>query len=118
MFSKPVPFTTGKIFLGRSQTHQVAQRRQKKLEEFCQVVPTHTQRDTNSCTCVHCTNWLNVIPFMGRFDITCMVTEQHQVGGLTLECHLCVHANRNASDIIFPLREVYIYIYACMNVYT
>ena len=110
MFSKPVPFTTGKIFLGRSQTHQVAQRRQKKLEEFCQVVHTHTERHTNSCACVHCTNWLNVIPFMARFDITCMVTEQHQVGGLTLECHLCVHANRNASNIIFPLREVYMYV--------
>ena len=50
---------------------------------------------------------MNVIPFMDGYDITHMVTVQHQVARLTLEGHLCVHANENASYVNFPLRELY-----------
>ena len=32
----PLPPLTGRVF-GRSQVHQVAEKRRKKIEEFCQV---------------------------------------------------------------------------------
>lgn len=42
----PLPDLPGKILFGRSQVHQVAEKRRVKVEEFCQV---HFRQIMNSC---------------------------------------------------------------------